>query len=94
MPAAGIFFKVHVVDIETGNELQMSHDQVVSSQSTGLTTKFRGKMAVVEQMLTFKTPIRLALENNVALLIEIFVPKLQRYSSCYARMSMGKNKRF
>ncbi|XP_059468468.1 jouberin-like isoform X2 [Neocloeon triangulifer] len=88
MPAAGIFLRVHVFDTETGSALKTTQDQSVPSASTGLVSKFRGKLALVEQELNFEAPLQLALENNVVLFFELLVPKLNNYSSCYARLDI------
>jgi hypothetical protein len=91
VPAAGLFLRVHAVDVGTGNELHINQEQTVPSRSSGLVSKISGKMALVETTLTFEAPLQLALENDVILLFEIFVPRSTHgYSSCYARMSVGE----
>lgn len=80
-PAAGVVVKTHALDVETGDELCAD-----ATRCTGLVSAFRGKVAVVEQTLVFAAPLQLALQRDVLLLFEIVVPKVAKYSSCYAKL--------
>jgi hypothetical protein len=85
-PAAGVLVKAHVLDVETGGELRVDAERVVASRCTRMVTSFRGNVAVVEETLVFAAPLQLALQHDVLLLLEIVVPKVARYSSCYAKL--------
>ncbi|CAB3377461.1 Hypothetical predicted protein [Cloeon dipterum] len=88
MPAAGIFLRVHVLDVESGCEFKTSHEDTITASSTGLVSKFKGKLAAVEEDLVFCLPLKQALESNAVLFLELFVPKLSSYSSCYAKIDL------
>jgi len=85
-PASGILVKAHVLDLETCDELRVDAERVVAGRCSRLVTTFRGNAALVEETLVFAAPLQLALQHDVLLLLEIVVPKVARYSSCYAKL--------